>query len=141
MYWSTEDTFKLLGLLLFIGSFIIVLQQLLSAEARLNSNSNNNKEEEKKTEQIEERAHSHTIGQKRGRRRLRRYREVLTFRGVGYVCMYGSLSKLKENDQDRASTHTGTIYVSCLPQSSGRSSELEGLGYSCATHSDLPSHF
>ena len=49
MYWSTEDTFKLLGLLLFIGSFIIVLQQLLSAEARLNSNSNN-KEEEKKTE-------------------------------------------------------------------------------------------
>ena len=37
---------------------------------------------------------------------------MLTFRGVGYVCMYGSLSKLKENDQDRASTHTGTIYVS-----------------------------
>ena len=49
MYWSTEDTFKLLGLLLFIGSFIIVLQQLLSAEARLNFN-NSNKEGEKKTE-------------------------------------------------------------------------------------------
>ena len=44
MYWSTEDTFKLIGLLLFIGSFIIVLRQLYSAEARLNSNSKKEKQ-------------------------------------------------------------------------------------------------
>ena len=37
MYWNKEDTLKLLGLILFVGSFVIVLQQLLAAEARLNN--------------------------------------------------------------------------------------------------------
>jgi len=37
MYWSTEDTLKLLGLVLFFGAFAIVIQQLLGAEAKLNT--------------------------------------------------------------------------------------------------------
>lgn len=37
MHWSTEDTLKLLGLVLFFGAFAIVIQQLLGAEARLNT--------------------------------------------------------------------------------------------------------
>lgn len=39
MHWSTEDTLKLLGLILFLGSFAIVIQQLLGAQARLDANS------------------------------------------------------------------------------------------------------
>jgi len=37
MRWSLEDTLKLLGLTLFIGSFVIVIQQLLSADAKVNA--------------------------------------------------------------------------------------------------------
>lgn len=50
--WTKEDTFKVLGLILFISAFVIVLQQLQSAEKRLKENQNKRKkgEEEKKTE-------------------------------------------------------------------------------------------
>lgn len=37
MYWSTEDTLKLLGLTLFVGAFVAVIRQLLQAEARLSA--------------------------------------------------------------------------------------------------------
>ena len=36
--WTKEDTFKVLGLILFISAFVIVLQQLQSAEKRLKEN-------------------------------------------------------------------------------------------------------
>jgi len=38
MYWSKEDSFKLLGLILFFGSFFIVFKQLFAAQERLDSN-------------------------------------------------------------------------------------------------------
>jgi len=37
MRWSAEDTFKLLGLLLFLGAFAVVLQQLLAAQAKIDA--------------------------------------------------------------------------------------------------------
>jgi hypothetical protein len=51
--WTKEDTFKVLGLILFISAFVIVLQQLQSAEKRLRENQNNRQkkeDDEKKTE-------------------------------------------------------------------------------------------
>ena len=36
MHWSTEDTLKLAGLLAFVGAFVVVFQQLLRAEAKMN---------------------------------------------------------------------------------------------------------
>ena len=49
--WTKEDTFKVLGLILFISAFIIVLQQLQSAEKRLKENQKSRqKKDEKKTE-------------------------------------------------------------------------------------------
>lgn len=38
MRWSTDDTLKLLGLVLFLGAFAVVYQQLLRAQERLDSN-------------------------------------------------------------------------------------------------------
>ena len=44
--WTKEDTFKVLGLILFISAFVIVLQQLQSAEKRLKENQNKRKKKD-----------------------------------------------------------------------------------------------
>lgn len=51
MPWTTEDTLKVLGLILFIGAFVIVFQQLFSAESKLGV-----KEDKKKKKQLADEA-------------------------------------------------------------------------------------